>query len=410
MTRFLLTGDLHLEKGADLGVTPGDRLREQETVWARVLELSRGVDADAILFAGDAFDKASPRPDAILAFERPLVAHAGSVPVVAIEGNHDRNGTAAGTALQVMAEAGLIDLAVAPDVVEVAGVWVVRLPWTSASRLVAAQGGGDRDDVNAQAAAMLVDVARSLFLQIPTGAPSILLTHFSITGARDAAGGDVGLFREIVLPLHDLDAIGFDWIVAGHIHRPQTLGPGGCYVGSPMPLDFGETGFDHGVTILDVNLVGDSLLEPGDGVHATFVPIDSRRLVNIEADGLALSITPPDVDPGDCLFTYDDEIAGAIVKVKITATAEQARRLDLARITRSLTDAGAAKVWKIVVDVERETRARAEGIDETLGELAALDLYITAQIDAAGIEGTADFVRAHRLRALTTRYLEEIQS
>jgi exonuclease SbcC len=407
VTRFLCVGDLHLEAGGDYGTQPGERLREQEDVWARALEIGRNAVADAILFAGDAFHKARPTPEAMLAFERPLVAHraAGGAPVYAIVGNHDVASAATGTGLEVFAEAGLLTLARDPQIRSVAGVAIAFLPWAAAGRLVAAQGGGDRDDLNTLAADALVTVARGLRSMIED-CPAILLTHFSISGAVTPDGADVGLFREPVLDLRELEALGFDAIVAGHIHKPQMMSPGQLvedaagshqaagqpilYTGSPMPLNFGEAKSDHGVWILDLD-------DAGVGAH--FVPIESRRFVTLDItaeDALGVQ----ELDWEGCPAWVD--VSDAVVKVRIAATAEQARRLDVGALKRALVAAGATKVWAVQTEVIREDRARVEGLDETLDELQALDLYLNAR----GINGS----RGTALRERTQAYLEETRS
>lgn len=404
MTRLLCVGDLHLEAGGDYCRHPGQRLDEQMQVWARALEISREMKCDAVLLAGDAFHKAKPSPEAMLAFERPILALRETLGVtapriVAIPGNHDYASADAGLGLEVFGEAGLLTLARTPQVVHVAGVDVACLPWAPVGRIVAQAGGGDRDELHRAAAETLLTVARGLRAQVD--GPCVLLTHFSISGAVTPDGADVGLFREPVLVAGDLDAVGFEAIVAGHIHKPQTIASGhGFYTGSPMPLSFGEAKSDHGVWILDID---------ADAVSASFVPIESRRLITLdlaldamEADGIdALRELNDALGDPDVWRAGRSDVTDAVVKVRITATAEQARRLDIGAIKRTLIDAGAHKVWAVQTDVTRDDRARVDGLDETLSELDALDLYLTAQ----NINGD----RGARLRARTATYLQEIQ-
>src|SRR5438132_14279375 len=92
MTRLLATGDLHLGAGADLGRQPGDRLRDQEQVWARILELAVDEAVDGVLFAGDAFEGPTPTSEHYQAFVRPIQqVLQGRIPLLAVSGNgkHD---------------------------------------------------------------------------------------------------------------------------------------------------------------------------------------------------------------------------------------------------------------------------------------------------------------------------------
>lgn len=406
MSRFLCVGDLHLDKGGRYGRAPGERLAEQETVWAWALELAREHSVDAVLFAGDAFEKRHPSTDAMLAFERPLLEHraADGPPVIAIPGNHDRSGVSEWCALDVFGEAGLIDLYSRPTVPSVAisvddDCAIACLPWAPVSRIVAAHDGAlDRDDVNAVAAELLVETARDLRQQIPADWPCVLLTHFSISGAVTPDGVDVGLFREPVLDLADLEELGFDAVIAGHIHRPQLLtspamaeiGPV-FYTGSPMPLDFGEAKCDHGVYLLDIN----EQIRPRP-IHVDFLPIEGRRFLTMAAD-----ITDRVGDGLPWLWPDDlQAIEGSFVKARITLTAEQARNLDTGRVRDGLFEAGAHNVW-VELNVQRELRARVDGIDETVSDIDALELWLATQ----SVNGD----QAPALRELHTDYCQEVR-
>lgn len=395
MSRFLCCGDLHLDKGGRYGRVPGERLAEQEAVWDEVLLLAREQKVDAVLFAGDAFEKRHPSTDAMLAFERPLIRHDHACPVIAIPGNHDRSGVSDFCALDVFHEAGLIALHSRPWVssYDSRNPAIACLPWAPVSRIVAADDGEtDRDDVNVLAAELLLETARGLRAQV--GGPCVLLTHFSITGASTPDGMDVGLFREPVLDLADLEAIGFDAIVAGHIHRGQRLDvkpPHSCpifYVGSPLPLAFGEAGCAHGVWLLDID---------GPDRQALFVPIGSRSFVTLDWDHDEDPDVVAEMIHGD--HSQRERTEGAYVKARVTATEESARRIDAGALRQGLIDAGAHNVW-IELDVQRELRARVQGIDETVSDVDALELWLSTQ----SINGD----QAPAVRALHADYLQEI--
>lgn len=361
-------------------------------MWARILEIARDEKVDAVLFAGDAFEKRHPSTDALLAFERPLIRHDHACPVIAIPGNHDRSGVSDFCALDVFHEAGLIELHSRPwvSLYDSRNPAIACLPWAPVSRIVAAHDGeSDRDDVNVLAAELLLETARGL--RARNDGPMILMTHFSITGASTPDGMDVGLFREPVLELADLEAIGFDAIVAGHIHRGQRLDvkpPHTCpifYVGSPLPLDFGEAGCAHGVWLLDID---------GPDRQALFVPIESRPFVTLDRELV-------DFDDDAVAFkTVSDNVEDAFVKLRIRGTEEQVRRLDLGFVRKQFVDGlGAHNVW-VELDVQRELRARVAGIDETVNDTDVLELWMTSQ----SVNGD----QAPKLRDLHRDYLAEV--
>jgi DNA repair protein SbcD/Mre11 len=210
---------------------------------------------DAVLVAGDIFEGPLPTPEHYEAFARPLRGF--PLPVVAILGNgrHDA-AMRTTTALQVL-EAPELRIVTRPEVVHVAGASVCCLPWAPVSRLVAARGGGDRDEVHLDAVEHLLAVARGLrdAAEANHVGPTVLLLHWSISGAALPNGLPVDLAREPILPVEELEALGFEAIVAGHIHRHQILfeEPLIAYVGSPMPLDFSEGSYEHGCLLLEVS-------------------------------------------------------------------------------------------------------------------------------------------------------------
>lgn len=246
--RALLWGDLHAGKSRSLYP---ERLQEQSDTLEQILALGRDRDVDVILGLGDTFDRRRPDVPEMLAVEQPLVRHrdAGGAPVHLLVGNHEVGGVDDVTPIDVLAEAGLVVAHRRPEAFGIAGVGIACLPWTPVSRLVAAHGGGDRDEIHVTAAELLVQAARELRDLID--GPAVLCHHWSLSGSSLPSGMAVDDLRETILPLHELEALGFDAIIAAHIHRHQTFGHAAAYVGSPMALDHGESGYEHGCLLLE---------------------------------------------------------------------------------------------------------------------------------------------------------------
>lgn len=414
MTRFLCTGDLHLGAGTVYGREPGDRLKDQEATLGCIVELARDHEVDAILFAGDAFEGPTVTPEQYAVFQEQL--RGAPCPVIAITGNGKHDCAMRDvTAPQVVSD--VAEIFARPDVRLVGDTAVCCLPWAPVSRLVAQRDGGDRDEVHEDAAALVVRIARGLREDATAlGAHrAVLMLHWSISGAALPNGLPVDELREPVIPLEELEALGFDAVVAGHIHRPQLLSPGplaengdgshvvasSCpifYVGSPMPLNFGE-GQVHGCWLLDL----DEPIRP-HAVHAEFVALDSRPFITIDIDLTpwgSLDGTWTDTlrelarDRNASYYNIDD----AVVRLKYRASEEQARRIDHPALIRSLYDAGAHKVF-IQPEIVRAQRARVDGVDESLAPMTALDLWLEAE--------HASEPQRRSLRALAGAYLEAV--
>lgn len=381
--RLLAFADLHLGAGANLGREPGDRLRDQAAVLERIFDLAAREGAEAILLAGDLFEGPTITPEQLEVFAMRAV---GDVPVIAIPGNgrHDLAMREV-NALAPLRHIDGVHIYSRPGVHDLGTVQIACLPWVSAARLVA-QYDGDvpRDRVNQIAADLIVEAAARI--ADPRVKPTVLLMHGSLSGASLPQGISTDDLREPVVPVEELLDLGFAAVVAGHIHQPQiaTLDdpawtaagdidapwldidcPLALYTGSPLPLNFGEAHVPHGCWLLDVK----------PPVTTTqFVPIESRPLVSFDWHPGA----------GDEPMPAFDE--GAIIKVRITTTPGELRRLDLSAVRSNLIAAGAHTV-KIEVDTVREERARVDSVTDEIDPLEAFDAWCEAS-------GHADFAGA----------------
>jgi exonuclease SbcD len=401
--RLLCAGDSHLGAGADYGATPrgpGSRLEDQERVLHRIAKLAIAEKVDGLLWAGDTFHRRRPTPPELMAW-RSFVELLGDegIGIVAVLGNHDMATADEWTGPEVVRGDGYYDVFRRPGTsYAFPGVAIATLPWTPPARLVASRDGGNRDLLHEDVAELLIDTATTMRREIDS--PAILLAHWAVSGASTPIGVPAEAFREPVLPLADLEGLGYESIVLGHIHKPQILSPGQLepdsngshhasghpifYVGSPNVIDFGEAVCPHGVWILDT-----------EDWSTRFVPIEDRRFLTLDYD----ASDPLEEAMLQAATAGANIVGGEVVRVRYTATAEQARRIDHAAIRASLLEAGASKVYAIQATVLREDRARVEGLDETSDAPAAMAAWLVSQ----GIDGE----RAKELQERGQRYLEE---
>jgi exonuclease SbcD len=381
VTRFLAFADIHLGSGASYEREPGDRLRDQADVLEQITQLARHHQVDAILNAGDVFEgpTVTPEQEEVFAdFLRDCRAH--NIPVISVCGNgrHDlamRNRHAL-TVFKYFESHFVLDR---PQVQLVRGVNICALPWSPVSRLVAASNGGDRDTIHEDAAEHLLNIARGL--RAECDGPAILLAHWSVEGASLPTGLPVETLREPVLPRRDLQEIGFDAIVLGHIHRGQVNAayePPLFYCGSPLPLSFGEERDWHGCWLLDVG---------GGTAFAELLPLKSRAFITHDLD----------LTTNEGVFALGDlpPVGDAIVRVRIKASETQARDLNHAEMRDALYSEGAYKVMPLEVTIVREQRARVEGVDEQVAPLEAVAMWCDANsIDSDRAAGLLDLAGA----------------
>jgi exonuclease SbcD len=434
VTRILAFSDLHLGAGQD---HRRDALADQEAILNQIADLAIERQDALVINAGDTFHRARPDPPALHVFKRFCARLAeAEIPMVALGGNGMHEAAPGQRSALELFESRWVRVSRTPELVtEFAGVAVATLPAASPNYLAAACGGGDRATLAEATVDLLLAAARDLYEAAPPDRPRILVAHQMVSGATLPTGLPVEQVGSVVLPLWALEEQGWDAVVLGDIHRSQVLSmaPFTAYCGSSMTLDFGEQSNDPGVWILEF----------GDEMLSTFVPLSDRRFVTVDVDltgevsepGRAVpsgSNTPPsggsverDSKPvlrssmqrptGDSgsLTSLDETdliaaaiatefpLTDAVVRVRYKATEAQHRRVDQAALLRLLDDAGIHRLYGgLAWQPVREQRVRAEGLDEGLPPLVAVDLWLVAN--------TVDGAQAEALRALLAGYLEAV--
>jgi exonuclease SbcD len=254
--RLLHTSDWHL--GRSLHGT--DLLAEQETVLAQLAEIVRAERVDAVLVAGDVYDRAVPSADATAVLDRALTRLRGAgAQVVLTPGNHDSarrlgfgSGLFAAAGVHVRADTTRLDepvlLADRHGEVAVYGIPYLE-PEVARHELAMPEARGHE----AVLRAAMERIRSDLFLR--PGVRSVVLAHAFVGGAepseseRDICVGGVDRVPEAVFD-------GVDYVALGHLHRPQSLTDRMRYSGSPLPYSFAEAGHGKQVWLVDLDARG----------------------------------------------------------------------------------------------------------------------------------------------------------
>ncbi|MCU1617381.1 MAG: sbcD [Frankiales bacterium] len=254
--RLLHTSDWHI--GRSLHGT--DLLAEQEAVLGRLAEVVAAESVDAVVVAGDVYDRAVPSADATAVLDRALqrLTAAGAA-VVLTPGNHD-SARRLGFASGLLAASGVhlrTDTAALDEPVLLADehgdVAIYGLPYLEpdVARFELRLDGGRSHEAVLLAA--MDRVRADLFLR--PGVRSVVLAHAFVGGAvaseseRDICVGGVDLVPTAVFG-------GVDYVALGHLHRPQTLTPRLRYSGSPLAYSFGEAGHDKLAWLVNLGPAG----------------------------------------------------------------------------------------------------------------------------------------------------------
>ena len=253
--KFLHISDLHIGKV----VNDFSMLEDQRFILEQIRGMAEENEVDAIIIAGDIYDRAIPPAEAVALFDGFLSQlHRMGICVMMISGNHDspeRLSFAEG----LLKEQG----------VHIAGVkrqelTTVIVPKSVSSPLETqfvlmpffkpAQAG-------ARTTQEAVETVLKEYWQKEREAKDekrsrVLVTHFFVTnGGKEPELSD----SETTIHVGGLDNVdvslfeGFDYVALGHIHRPQQMGEGAVwYAGSPLKYSFGEA--NHTKTALLVTL------------------------------------------------------------------------------------------------------------------------------------------------------------
>lgn len=267
--RFIHTADWHLGL-----IMNGRHLTEDQSfVLDQIVEIARDSRADAVVIAGDVYDRAVPPPEAVALLDdvlSRLVLGLGT-PVILIAGNHDSPQRIEFGA-RVLRERGLHVAGTprndrAPVIVGRSGdaVCFHAAPYLEASRVVSS-GNQDSLDLYGTALSRIAHAA-------PSGVISVLVAHAFVQGGR-ASESERPLFMGGLEGLHPNVFSHFHYTALGHLHRPQTVSSERiAYSGAILKYSLSEV--DHVKSV--------SLVEPGPQgfVKSERIPLVPRHDLRI---------------------------------------------------------------------------------------------------------------------------------
>ncbi len=253
--KFIHTADLHIGK-----VVNGFSMeQEQACALEQIFRLAMEEQADALLLAGDIYDRAIPPKGGVELFDRFLgkCTEAGLL-VLAIAGNHDS---------PERLEFGRVPLSRQ-------GIWLCGRPgqvsvpdgWGEVTfHLLPFAGPARMGELFGSPCRSLEEGVRLAVSGMETGdgGRHVLVTHHfagwegekpETTGAETMVGGadlvDASLFRA------------FDYTALGHIHGARQVGGGNVYYsGSPVKYSFAEAGQRKSVYLVELREKGNLKVE-----------------------------------------------------------------------------------------------------------------------------------------------------
>ena len=269
--KFVHTGDLHIGKI----VNGFSMIEDQRYILKQVYEISRREKADALVLAGDIYDRAIPPADAVVLFNDFLtdMVRAG-IPVLMISGNHD-SPERLGFADAILEEEGIYIAGGYKEElkkVEIADTYgnvsFVLMPFVkpasvgaktsgeAVGNMLSMEKGGKEDNIDKD------DMDKdNTNKEGEDGIRRVLVTHYFVTDqGREPELSDgettihVGGLDNVEASLFD----GFDYVALGHIHKPQKIGEREVYyAGAPLAYSFSEAGQEKGINLIEMGKKGE---------------------------------------------------------------------------------------------------------------------------------------------------------
>ena len=275
--RFLHLADLHL--GKQLNDVP--LLPDQEFILQQILCIAEKEQVDAVLIAGDVYQRSSPQAEAMALFDRfvsELAAKGRKVFI--ISGNHDSaqrisyfSSLLKSSGVYVTeAFDGTLQHVTVQDRDGELVIWM--LPFLRPSQVKRFLPGEKMNTYQ--------DAVEAVLRQTPINLKkrNILLCHQFITGSETSDSEDrtVGGLDHIDAAVFD----DFDYVALGHIHKPQRVRRETLrYAGSPLKYSFSETRHQKSVVIADLQEKGEVSVRT-----VPLVPLRDLRLMEGNLDEL----------------------------------------------------------------------------------------------------------------------------
>lgn len=278
--KLLHLSDLHLGKR----LHEMSLLEDQAYILEEILQIAEAERPNAVLVAGDVYDKAVPPAEAVELLDGFLSRMAQGRPVFVLSGNHDSPERLAFGG-RLMAGSGVYLSPVfrggeAPVTLE--DPWgpvdIHLLPFL---KPVQARRAFPEAEIESYTDAVRAAVAH---MPVDWGRRNVLVTHQFVTGAVPSESEDltVGGADNVDAAVFD----GFDYVALGHIHRAQNVGsPRIRYCGTPLKYAFSEAGSEKSVTVAE--------LGPKGQLAVRSVPLRPRRDLR-EIRGTYLEVTARD--------------------------------------------------------------------------------------------------------------------
>lgn len=251
--KLIHLSDLHIGKR----VNEISMLEDQAHILAQILDIIHSEAPDALVIAGDVYDKSIPSAEAMTLFDDFLCRLAQhQLPVFIISGNHDsperlsfasRLLDSSGIHISPVYNGEITPFTLRDDHGEV-DIWL--LPFIKPAHV---KRFCPQEDITSFTDACRAAVAR---MAVDPQRRNVLVAHQFVTGAATCESEEISVGGSDNVDASVFD--GFDYVALGHIHGPQNIGSNRLrYCGTPLKYSFSEAGHYKSVTVAELGQKGD---------------------------------------------------------------------------------------------------------------------------------------------------------
>ena len=255
--KLIHLSDLHIGKR----VNEMSMIEDQAYILLQILQIIDEEKADAVLIAGDVYDKSVPSAEAVTLFDDFLCRLAKrNKPVLIISGNHDSpERLAFGNRLLELGGIhispvydGNVRTVTLTDAYGEVVFWLLPFVKPAHVKRFYPDAG-----IESYTDACRVAVEQ---MGLDTEKRNVLLTHQFVTGASTCESEEISVGGS-----DNVDAsvfADFDYVALGHIHGPQNIGSNRIrYCGTPLKYSFSEETHHKSVTVVKLGKKGELELQ-----------------------------------------------------------------------------------------------------------------------------------------------------
>ena len=254
--KLIHLSDLHIGKR----VNEVSMIEDQEYILTQILQIIDEEKVNAVLIAGDVYDKSVPSAEAVTLFDEFLCRLAKrQIPTLIISGNHDSPERLAfgnrlfernGIHISPVYNGNVEPVSLFDEHGEVK-FWL--LPFVRPKHVKRYY-----PDLCIESYTDAIRVAIE-HMNMDKSVRNVLLTHQFVTGASTCESEEISVGGS-----DNVDASVFediDYVALGHIHGPQNIGSNRVrYCGTPLKYSFSEAGHYKSVTVVELGCKGDLTL------------------------------------------------------------------------------------------------------------------------------------------------------